>query len=40
MSSAGRGLRATAATKVTLACGHLIAAWIIIPVVARRLAAR
>jgi hypothetical protein len=30
---------ATAATKVTLACGHLIAAAIIIPVVTRRLAA-
>jgi hypothetical protein len=29
---------ATAATKVTLACGHLIAAAIIIPVVTRRLA--
>ena len=29
---------ATAATKITLACGHLIAAAIIIPVVTRRLA--
>ncbi len=29
---------ATAATKVTLACGHLIAAAIVIPVVTRRLA--
>ena len=29
---------ATAATKVTLACSHLIAAAIIIPVVTRRLA--
>ena len=30
--------QATVATKVTLACGHLIAAAIIIPVVTRRLA--